>query len=82
MAFGRSGIWDIRPSLCIGMIKAGGQLQYRLVRSSGYLEDYANLAEGSLALYEPSFEETHFVTARELADQIRAPLYVPARRIF
>jgi uncharacterized protein YyaL (SSP411 family) len=39
-------------------------------RLNGYLEDYANLAEGLLALYETTFEENYFVAARELADQI------------
>ncbi len=37
-------------------------------RLNGYLEDYANLAEGLLALYETTFEEKYFVAARELAD--------------
>jgi uncharacterized protein len=36
----------------------------------GVLEDYANLADGLLALYEATFEERWFVTARDLADQI------------
>lgn len=39
-------------------------------RLNGYLEDYANLAEGLLALYETTFDEKYFVAARELADQI------------
>ncbi len=39
---------------------------------NGYLEDYANLAEGLLALYETTFEEKYFVAARDLADQILA----------
>ena len=37
---------------------------------SGTLEDYANLAEGLLTLYETTFEERFFVSARELADAI------------
>jgi uncharacterized protein YyaL (SSP411 family) len=36
----------------------------------GVLEDYANLAEGLLALYEATFEERWFTTARSLADAI------------
>jgi uncharacterized protein YyaL (SSP411 family) len=36
----------------------------------GTLEDYANLAEGLLALYQTTFEERFFVAARELADAI------------
>ena len=37
---------------------------------SGVLEDYANLADGLLALYEATFDERYFVAARELADTI------------
>jgi uncharacterized protein YyaL (SSP411 family) len=36
----------------------------------GVLEDYANLAEGLLALYEATFDERWFATARALADAI------------
>ena len=36
----------------------------------GVLEDYANLAEGLLALYEATFEERWFTAARRLADGI------------
>ena len=36
----------------------------------GTLEDYANLAEGLLTLYQTTFEERFFVAARELADAI------------
>ena len=36
----------------------------------GVLEDYANLAEGLLALYEATFDERWFTTARPLADAI------------
>lgn len=39
-------------------------------RLNGYLEDYANLAEGLLALYETTFDEKYFVAARALAEQI------------
>ncbi len=39
-------------------------------RLNGYLEDYANLAEGLLALYEATFDEKYFVAARQLAEQI------------
>jgi uncharacterized protein YyaL (SSP411 family) len=38
------------------------------VRHMGYLEDYANLIEGLLALYETTFDARWFVAARELAD--------------
>jgi uncharacterized protein YyaL (SSP411 family) len=36
----------------------------------GVLEDYANLADGLLSLYEATFDERWFVTARGLADAI------------
>ncbi len=37
---------------------------------NGYLEDYAYLADGLLALYQTTFEERWFVWARELADMM------------
>ena len=53
-------------------------MSLRLLRSwkdgkaqhDGTLEDYANLAEGLLTLYETTFEERFFVAARDLADAI------------
>ena len=39
-------------------------------RHQGTLDDYANLAEGLLTLYETTFEERFFVAARGLADTI------------
>jgi uncharacterized protein YyaL (SSP411 family) len=41
-------------------------------RLNGYLEDYANLAEGLLVLYETTFDPRWFVAARELADTVLA----------
>ena len=41
-------------------------------RLNGYLEDYADLAEGLLALYETTFDPCWFVAARELADKTLA----------
>jgi uncharacterized protein len=38
------------------------------VRVGGFLEDYAHLIEGLLALYQTTFNERWFVAARELAD--------------
>ena len=43
--------------------KAGGAAKY-----NAYLEDYAYLAAGLLALYQTTFDEQWFVWARELAD--------------
>ena len=37
-------------------------------RLTAYLEDYADAAEGLLALYEASFEARHYTAARELVD--------------
>jgi uncharacterized protein len=37
-------------------------------RVGGFLEDYANLIEGLLALYQTTFNERWFVAARELAN--------------
>ena len=49
---------------------------------SGVLEDYANLAEGLLALYEATFDERWFVAARDLAEQILAHFADPAGGLF
>ncbi|MCX7838893.1 MAG: thioredoxin domain-containing protein [Anaerolineae bacterium] len=39
-----------------------------VARLNGYLEDYANLAEGLLVLYETTFDARWFVAARELTE--------------
>lgn len=39
-----------------------------MVHIGGFLEDYANLIEGLLALYQTTFDERWFIAARELAD--------------
>jgi uncharacterized protein YyaL (SSP411 family) len=39
---------------------------------TGVLEDYTHLAEGLLALYEATFDERWFATARALMDQVLA----------
>ncbi len=41
-------------------------------RLNGYLEDYANVAEGLLALYEAAFDARWFTAARELMDHVLA----------
>lgn len=51
-------------------------------RLNGYLEDYANLAEGLLALYETTFDEKYFVAARELADVMLAHFADPRGGFF
>jgi uncharacterized protein YyaL (SSP411 family) len=51
-------------------------------RWNGYLEDYANLAEGLLALYETTFDARWFVAARELADALLAHFADPRGGFF
>jgi uncharacterized protein len=57
-----------------GLLDADGRLgrSWKDGRATGQgvLEDYANLAEGLLALYEATFDERWFTTARSLADAI------------
>jgi uncharacterized protein len=49
---------------------------------AGVLEDYAHLAEGLLALYETTFDERWFRTARGLVDSILARFADPAGGFF
>ncbi len=51
-------------------------------RLNGYLEDYANLAEGLLTLYETTFDSKWFVAARELADAMLAHFADPRGGFF
>lgn len=51
-------------------------------RLNAYLEDYANLSEGLLALYETTFDARWFVAARELADTMLAHLSDPRGGFF
>jgi len=48
----------------------------------GVLEDYADLADGLLALYEATFDERWFAAARELADVILGHFADPAGGFF
>ena len=48
----------------------------------GVLEDYADLADGLLALYQATFDERWFVVARELADIILERFVDPAGGFF
>ena len=52
------------------------------MRHMGYLEDYANLIEGLLALYEMTFDARWFVAARELADTMLRHFADPAGGFF
>jgi uncharacterized protein YyaL (SSP411 family) len=60
--------------LLAGLLRPDGRLgrSWKDGRATGegVLEDYADLAEGLLALYEATFDERWFVTARSLADTI------------
>ena len=49
---------------------------------AGVLEDYSNLADGLLALYEATFDERWFVAARGLAEQILTHFTDPAGGFF
>ena len=48
----------------------------------GVLEDYADLADGLLALYEATFDERWFTTARGLMDRVLARFADPAGGFF
>ena len=61
-------------SILAGLRRGDGRLgrSWKDGRSTGdgVLEDYADLADGLLALYEATFDERWFVTARQLAEVI------------
>ena len=69
-----------------GLLGADGRLgrSWKDGRASGQgvLEDYANLADGLLALYEATFDERWFTTARSLADAILDRFGDPAGGFF
>jgi len=69
-----------------GLRKEGGRLgrSWKDGRATGegVLEDYANLADGLLALYEATWDERWFVAARELVDQILARFRDPSGGFF
>jgi uncharacterized protein len=50
--------------------------------ADGVLEDYANLADGLLSLYEATFDDRWFTIARELADVMLAHFADPDRGFF
>jgi uncharacterized protein YyaL (SSP411 family) len=49
---------------------------------TGILEDYTHLADGLLALYEATFDETWFEAARELVDVVRSRFAAPEGGFF
>ena len=79
-AFGRGDWSDAAAAAANLLLTRARDENGRLLRSwkdgrarhAGVLEDYANLADGLLALYEATFDERWFVAARELAESILA----------
>ncbi len=73
-------------AILTGLRRPDGRLgrSWKDGRSSGegVLEDYADLADGLLALYEATFDEHWFVVARELADTILDHFEDPAGGFF
>ncbi|MDO8484522.1 MAG: hypothetical protein Q7S35_06210, partial [Candidatus Limnocylindrales bacterium] len=69
-----------------GLLDADGSLgrSWKDGRSvgSGVLEDYTHLADGLLALYEATFDERWFTTARALMDRVLAHFPDPAGGFF
>jgi uncharacterized protein len=69
-----------------GLLRPDGRLgrSWKDGRSTGegVLEDYADLADGLLSLYEATFDERWFVTARQLADAILDHFVEPAGGFF
>ncbi len=71
-------------------MRAPGESVERVLRAwkngvaklNGYLEDYANLAEGLLTLYETTFDARWFIAARELADTMLARFADPRGGFF
>ena len=74
-----------RPS-STGLLAADGSLgrSWKDGRAvgSGVLEDYTHLADGLLALYEATFDERWFTTARALMDRVLARFADPAGGFF
>ncbi|MBI1801053.1 MAG: thioredoxin domain-containing protein [Chloroflexi bacterium] len=75
-----------RPPLLTDVVRRGGAEgggEARLLRSwkdgkaklNGYLEDYANLIDGLLALYEATFEARWLLDARRLTETIIAQFW-------
>src|SRR6185503_11730316 len=82
----RAAAIEAAEAILAGLRRTDGRLgrSWKDGRSSGdgVLEDYADLAEGLLALYEATFDDRWFVTARELADTILDHFADPAGGFF
>jgi uncharacterized protein YyaL (SSP411 family) len=89
-AFDRADYLDVAERDAAFLLDRLRTPQGRLQRSwkdgratlNGYLEDYANVAEGLLALYETTFDGRWFEVARALADQILDRFVDPAGGFF
>jgi len=73
-------------AITAGLLAADGSLERswkdgRAV-GRGVLEDYAHLADGLLALYETSFDEESFKTARRIIDRLLSHFADPAGGFF
>ena len=89
---GSSGVRDLTAAatraaeaITGGLLAADGSLgrSWKDGRATGQgvLEDYAHLADGLLALYEATFDERWFTTARALMDRVLARFADPGRRL-
>ena len=65
-----------------GRLRRSWQAAAGEARYNAYLEDYAFLADGLLALYETTFDPRWFTWARELADKMLAHFSDPAGGFF
>jgi uncharacterized protein len=70
----REGAEQAATTILDGLLGPDGRLgrswKDGRVSGQGVLEDYANLADGLLALYEATFDERWFTTARALMDSV------------
>ncbi len=82
----RAAATDAADQILAGLRRPDGRLgrSWKDGRSTGegVLEDYADLADGLLALYEATFDERWFVAARELGDAILEHFVDPAGGFF
>jgi uncharacterized protein YyaL (SSP411 family) len=82
----RAAAVEAAGAILAGLRRPDGRLgrSWKDGRSTGegVLEDYADLADGLLALYGATFDERWFVAARELADVILAHFVDPAGGFF
>ncbi len=82
----RAAATEAADAILVGLRRPDGRLgrSWKDGRSTGegVLEDYADLADGLLALYEASFDEHWFLVARELADTILEHFADPAGGFF